>query len=58
MRDERSVPVECQGVTTRPRDVVVDMLFVPVFQDDDRLDDLPGLDEATSGENQARTRTR
>jgi leucyl aminopeptidase len=50
MHDERSVSVECHGVTARPKDVGVDMLFVPVFQDDDRLDDLPGLDEATSGE--------
>jgi leucyl aminopeptidase len=30
--------------------VAVDLLFVPVFQDDDRLDDLSGLDEATGGE--------
>ena len=35
--------------TAPARDAAVDLLFVPVFQDD-ALDDLPGLDEATGGE--------
>jgi leucyl aminopeptidase len=33
-----------------PEGVEVDMLFVPVFEGDDNLSDLPGLDEATGGE--------
>src|SRR5690349_17632302 len=47
---ERPAAGQCEGVTGRPNDVTVDLLFVPVFQDEDRLDDLPGLDEATGGE--------
>jgi leucyl aminopeptidase len=44
------------GVTVPPRSVSVDLLFIPVFQDDDALDDLPGLDAATQGEvNRARS---
>jgi leucyl aminopeptidase len=35
---------------TRPEDVNVDLLFVPVFEQDDRLTDLAGLDEASGGE--------
>ena len=35
---------------TRPEDVEVDLLFVPVFEQDDRLTDLAGLDEASGGE--------
>ena len=35
---------------TRPEDVKVDLLFVPVFEQDDRLTDLAGLDEASGGE--------
>src|SRR5580692_4816281 len=50
MSDEKSAPVACRGVTTRAQDVAVDVLFVPVFQDDDRIEDLPDLDAATSGE--------
>src|SRR5579863_1702846 len=50
MSDEKSAPGVCRGVTTRAQDVAVDLLFVPVFQDDDRIDDLPDLDEASSGE--------
>ena len=32
------------------KDVAADLLFVPVFQGDDHLDDCPGLDAATDGE--------
>lgn len=41
---------EFVGVATRPETVEVDMLFVPVFEDDDRLQALPGLDDATNGD--------
>jgi len=50
MSDEKAAHVVCRGVTARPQDVAVDMLFVPVFQDDDRIDDVPDLDEASRGE--------
>ena len=46
----RTSATQCEGVTSRPNDVSVDLLFVPVFQDDDRLDDVLGLDDATGGE--------
>jgi len=38
------------GVTSTPSDVAADLLFVPVFGRDDRLEDLPDLREATGGE--------
>ena len=38
------------GTTSRPEQVDVDLLCIPVFRDDDRLDDLPQLDGATGGE--------
>ena len=41
---------EFLGVSGGPESVRVDMLFVPVFEDDDRLEDLPGLDAATGGD--------
>ena len=41
---------EFSGVTTRPQDLEVDLLFVPVFQSDDELTDLAGLDAASAGE--------
>src|SRR5579862_5335153 len=50
MSDEKAAHVAFRGVTTRPQDVAVDMLFVPVFQDDDRIDDVPDLDEVSRGE--------
>jgi leucyl aminopeptidase len=34
----------------RPSELAVDLLFVPVLQEDDPLDDLPGLDEASGGD--------
>ena len=38
------------AATTEPAAAAaVDLLFIPVFQDD-TLDDVPGLDEATGGE--------
>jgi leucyl aminopeptidase len=49
MSDE-TARVECVGVTSAVHEVAADVLCVPVFQDDDRLDDLPGLDDATGGE--------
>jgi leucyl aminopeptidase len=36
--------------STRPEEAEVDVLFIPVFEPDDRLSDLPGLDEASGGE--------
>ncbi len=41
---------EFVGTSTSAAAVDVDLLFVPVFEDDDRLEDLPGLDEATGGD--------
>ncbi len=56
MSDEKAAHVVCRGVTTRPQDVAVDMLFVPVFQDDDRIDDVPDLDETRGRGRSARSR--
>jgi leucyl aminopeptidase len=36
------------GSTAQPQDVAADVLFVPVFTRDDRLDDCPGIDGATA----------
>jgi leucyl aminopeptidase len=41
---------EFVGVGARPESVEVDMLFVPVFEDDDQLQAMPGLDDATNGD--------
>lgn len=41
---------EFNGVAARPDAVDVDLLFVPVFEGDDPLRDLPGLDDATGGD--------
>jgi leucyl aminopeptidase len=41
---------KCEGLVSRPADVAADMLFVPVFQGQDALDDVEGLDDATGGE--------
>ena len=38
-----------EGRVARPAEAEVDMLFVPVFQDEDRLEDLADLDDATGG---------
>jgi hypothetical protein len=38
------------SATVPAKEVAVDMLFVPVFQDEDHLIDLPGLDAALGGE--------
>jgi leucyl aminopeptidase len=45
-----SVSSEFVSVTTPPESVDVDLLFVPVFDRDDAMDDLRGLDQATGGE--------
>jgi leucyl aminopeptidase len=50
MSNAASSNVKFLGVTQRPQDVATGMLFVPVFQDGDGLEDLPGLDQATRGE--------
>jgi leucyl aminopeptidase len=50
MSESRSPHVDVRATTSRPQDAAVDMLFVPVFQDDDTLPDVAGLDEATQGE--------
>ncbi|HYN07920.1 MAG TPA: leucyl aminopeptidase [Vicinamibacterales bacterium] len=47
---ESTVPSAFVCRSTRPEDAEVDVLFVPVFEQDDRLGDVPGLDEATGGE--------
>jgi leucyl aminopeptidase len=46
------VAVEFAGVTARPSEVDVDLLFVPVFREEQDLaaGDLEGLDQATGGE--------
>ena len=49
MSDSQS-PARFAGATTSPEDVSADVLFVPVFQGDDRLEDCAGLDAATDGE--------
>jgi len=41
---------EFVGVVARPEAAEVDLLFVPVFEGEDLLLDLPGLDEATGGD--------
>ena len=43
-------PPQFSGTTDRPDRVGVDMLFVPVFQGDDGLEDVPGIDLATGGD--------
>src|SRR5215471_17984382 len=45
-----SAGAEFAGASTPPAQVAVDVLFVPVFGEGDKLDDLAGLDEATGGE--------
>ncbi|HUR21742.1 MAG TPA: leucyl aminopeptidase [Vicinamibacterales bacterium] len=40
---------EFVGTVAGPEGVEVEMLFVPVFEGDDELSDLPGLDAATGG---------
>jgi leucyl aminopeptidase len=49
LAQEKAQP-EFIGTSGRPESVTVDMLFVPVFEGDDRLEDLPGLDDATGGD--------
>jgi len=46
---EKASP-EYSGVAAKPETVDVDMLFVPVFEGTDALEDLPGLDAATGGD--------
>jgi leucyl aminopeptidase len=47
---QSTVPSAFACRATRAEDAEVDLLFVPVFEQDDRLSDLPGLDEAAGGE--------
>ncbi|HEY7476282.1 MAG TPA: leucyl aminopeptidase [Vicinamibacterales bacterium] len=47
---ESTVPGAFVCRSTRAEDAEVELLFVPVFEQDDRLGDVPGLDEATGGE--------
>lgn len=49
MAQEKAGP-QFTGTSGQPETVAVDMLFVPVFEKEDRLDDLPGLDAATGGD--------
>ncbi len=41
---------EFVGTSAGAESIDVDMLFVPVFEDGDRLEDLPGLDASTGGD--------
>ncbi len=41
---------EFVGTSSQPESIDVDILFIPVFEEDDRLDDLPGVDAATGGD--------
>jgi leucyl aminopeptidase len=50
MAQSGSASPEFAGAVTPPSQVDVDLLFVPVFEGDDGLDDVPGIDEATGGE--------
>lgn len=50
MLESKTSSAEFVGATGRPEETAVDLLFVPVFQDDDRLEDLSGLDAATRHE--------
>jgi leucyl aminopeptidase len=47
---QSTIPSEFVCRSTRPEEADVDVLFIPVFEQDDRLSDLPGLDEASGGE--------
>ena len=47
---QSTVPSTFECRATRPEEADVDLLFVPVFEADDRLSDLPGLEEAAGGE--------
>jgi len=47
---ESQSPIRFAGATTSPKDVTADVLFVPVFQGDDRLEDCSELEAATDGE--------
>ena len=46
----QTLRAEFVGRTVPPQEASVDLLFVPVFGEDDSLADVPGLDEATGGE--------
>ena len=50
MSETRTAAVAVTSTSHPPSDVDVELLFIPVFQDGDTLDDLPGLDEASGGE--------
>jgi leucyl aminopeptidase len=50
MSDSTASVPEFSSLTARAEDVEADWLFVPVFQPDDRLGDLPGIDAAVGGE--------
>lgn len=41
---------EFVGSVTRPEAADIDILFVPVFEAEDQLEDVPGLDAATGGD--------
>jgi leucyl aminopeptidase len=47
---QSTIPSTFACRSTRPEEAEVDVLFIPVFEHDDRLTDLPGLDEASGGE--------
>jgi leucyl aminopeptidase len=50
MRAVEAHVTEFEANGQSPERVRADMLFVPVFQDQDALEDLPGLDAATGGD--------
>jgi leucyl aminopeptidase len=50
MFDSSSPAAEFGGSVDRPERASAELVFVPIFQGDDSLADLPGLDEATGGD--------
>ena len=50
MSSSASTTAAYTGVVMRPEQVAVDLLFVPVFEDESTPDDVGSLDEATNGE--------
>jgi leucyl aminopeptidase len=50
MPQSGSAITEFASATTPPAQVQVELLFVPVFEGDDALDDVRGIDEASGGE--------
>jgi leucyl aminopeptidase len=50
MPSPKSAPPEFAGVTSRPEEAAVDLLFIPVFEDEGPASDLARVDAVTGGE--------